>query len=239
LQQGAHIEAKDQGGSTALALAADYGHPDVVRLLLEKGADPVAGGLSGEGALTNAARMGYTTKVALVLERGADLKAKNKALFTMGEAGPVVLQVMPAPTGLIQAQQNQERPSIDYAETAGLLLDRGATIEARNEEDDTRLIWAAENGQTDVVRALLEMGADVEAKNKYGSTALAVAACECTVIDMPETLESMKLLLGKGAHVNVKNKTGSTALMTAASAGRTENMQLLLDKGGNIDSEGQ
>ena len=205
LQQGAHIEAKDQGGSTAVALAADYGHPDTVRLLLEKGADSIAGGLSGEGALTEAVRIGYTTKVALVLERGVDPKTKNEALFIMGESGPVVLQ-MPTPARPVQAQQNQERPDIDCAKTVGLLLDHGANIEARNEEDDTPLMWAAEHGQTDVVRALLERGADVEARNKYGSTALVLAACECAVIDMPETLESMKVLLGKGAKVNAKDK---------------------------------
>ena len=95
LQQGADIEARDQGGSTALALAADYGHRDVVRLLLDRGADPVAGRLSGESALTEAASLGYATKVALVLERGADLKAKSEALFAMGESGPVVLKACP------------------------------------------------------------------------------------------------------------------------------------------------
>lgn len=175
LQQGAHIEAKDQGGSTAVALAADYGHPDTVRLLLEKGADSIAEGLSGEGALTEAARIGYVTKVALVLERGVDPKTKNEALFSMGQSGPLVLP-MSALARPVQTQQNQERPDIDCAKTVGLLLDHGANIEARNEEDDTPLMWAAEHGQTEVVRALLERGADVEARNKYGSTALVVAA---------------------------------------------------------------
>jgi ankyrin repeat protein len=96
---------------------------------------------------------------------------------------------------------------------------------------------AAEHGQSGVVRALLEKGADVEARDKYGFTALIGAACECAVIDMPETLESMRLLLGKGANINAKNKTGTTALMAAASAGRTANIQLLLDKGANIEAK--
>lgn len=116
LRKGADIEARDQGASTPLALAADYGHRDVVRLLLERGADPVAGGLSGEGALAEAARVGYVTKVALVLERGADLKAKNEALFAMGDAGPALV-ALPAPLAHVPAQPKEAPPDIDIAKT--------------------------------------------------------------------------------------------------------------------------
>ena len=231
LQQGAHIDTRDQGGSTALALAADYGHREVVSFLLERGADPIAGGLTGESALSEAASIGYTTKVALILERGADSKAKDEALFAMGESAPAVFHVAPAPVGPVQAQPNQMRPDIDVAKTVGLLLDHGANIEARYFYEATPLMWAAEHGSTEVVRALLERGANVEARDKYGGTALILAACECATIDMPETLESMRLLLKKGAKVNARARDGSTALMAAAFAGRTENMKLLLDNG--------
>jgi ankyrin repeat protein len=235
LQQGADIDAKDQGGSTALALAADYGHRDVARLLLDRGADPVAGGLSGESALTEAAGLGYATKVALVLERGGDLSTKNEALFAMGESGPAVIQVQAAPTRQVQEQPNQVLPDIDIARTVGLLLDHGANVESRNYDEATPLMWAAEHGSTEVVRALLGRGADVEARDKYGGTALIRAACECAIIDMPETLESMRLLLEKGANVNARDTDGGTALMAAASAGRTQNMTLLLDNGAQIE----
>jgi uncharacterized protein len=55
LKKGANIEAKDQGDWTALAVAANYGHADTVKLLLENGADPVAGQLDGDKALFDAA----------------------------------------------------------------------------------------------------------------------------------------------------------------------------------------
>jgi ankyrin repeat protein len=61
LQHGAHIEAKDQGGSTALALAALFGHSDTVKLLLEKGADPIAGRVNSDDALIEAARLQPST----------------------------------------------------------------------------------------------------------------------------------------------------------------------------------
>ena len=235
LQQGADVDTRDQGGSTALALAADYGHPDAVKLLMDKGADPIAGGLSGAGALREAASIGYTTKVALILERGADSKAKDEALFAMGESAPAVFQVTLAPVGPVQAEPNQIRPDIDIPKTVGLLLDHGVNIEARKFYEATPLMWAAEHGSTEVVRALLERGANVEARDKYGNTALILAACECATIDMPETLESMRLLLKKGANVNAKDRDGDTALMTAAFAGRTENMKLRLGSGAQTE----
>ena len=56
------------------------------------------------------------------------------------------------------------------------------------------------------------------------------------VIDMPSTLDSLKLLIDKEANVNSKGSTGDTALMAAASAGRTENAVLLLDRGSQIEA---
>jgi ankyrin repeat protein len=214
LQRGARIEAKDQDGLTAVALAADYRHPDTAKLLLEKGADPIVGHLSGASALIAAAGEGNATKVALVLERGTDLKAKNESLFAMGRSRPLVLK-MPTTAEPIHNQNQEQDGTVGFplesdAAIVRLLLDQGANIESRDEEGATPLMVAAEHGQSGVVRALLEKGADVEARDKYGFTALIGAACECAVIDMPETLESMRLLLGKGANINAENKTGTT-----------------------------
>ncbi len=241
LQQGAKIEAKDRDGLTALALAANYRHPDTAKLLLQRGADPIAGNLSGAGALIAAAGEGNATKVALVLEKGADLKAKNESLFAMGRSRPLVLQMLATAEPIHNQNQEQDGtvgfPFENDAEIVRLLLDHGANIESRDEEAATPLMVAAEHGQRGVVRALLEKGANVAARDKYGNTALIGAACECAVVDMPETLESMRLLLEEGANVNAKNKTGTSALMAAASAGRTANAQLLLDKGANIEAK--
>ena len=242
LQQGAHIEAKDEGGSTALALAADYGHADTVELLIKEGADPIVGGVNSDDALVEAARVANANKVELLLQRGAALKERNEALFAVGESEPAFLEVSSEVPQQIPSPQERDYygtvkfPGMDPAATASLLLDHGATIEARNEDGSTPLMEAADHGGTRVVKLLLERGAHVDAKDNRGNTALIAAACGCAIIDMPDTFDSMKRLLGKGADVNAKNDGGSTALMFAAGWGRARIVQLLLDKGANIDT---
>jgi uncharacterized protein len=57
-----------------------------------------------------------------------------------------------------------------------LLLEKGADIEAKNNNDrSTALHFAAEKGPKAVVRLLLKKGANIEAKDSNGRTALGLA----------------------------------------------------------------
>jgi len=53
-----------------------------------------------------------------------------------------------------------------------LLLEKGANIEAKDNDGDTALINAAIKGETEMVKLLLEKGANIEAKDNKGETAL-------------------------------------------------------------------
>jgi len=92
LQKGAHVDTKDEGGSTALALAAEFGHADTARFPMGKGADKIAAGFEGDDALISAARSGYATKVEILLKRGTSAKVKNEALLALaGKSLPVII----------------------------------------------------------------------------------------------------------------------------------------------------
>ncbi len=232
LNKGANIEAKDSNGSTPLAIAVDYGHPQSADLLLQRGSSLANAGLSGDDAFVDAARSGFVSRVEFLLKRNPSPKAKTDALFAVADTALLIIEVKLPPVPKNQGPFMKE----SWAETAKLLLAVGVDVESRDEEGATPVIHAAEHGNTEVVRALLDKGVDVDAADKDGDTALIAAACECAVIDMPATLDSMKLLLQSKANVNAKNKRGETALMQAADAGRTDNARLLLDSGAKIDA---
>ncbi len=66
-------------GSTALMLAANSGNAEIVRLLIERGANINASeNKKGQTALMWAAAEGHSEIVSLLIERGADAKAVSK-----------------------------------------------------------------------------------------------------------------------------------------------------------------
>ena len=71
LKKGADINAKDNGGNTALMLAALEGRTDVVKLLLDKGADVNAKNNGDFTALGSARVLGYTPIVQLLQQVAA------------------------------------------------------------------------------------------------------------------------------------------------------------------------
>ncbi|PCD23404.1 hypothetical protein AU210_014926 [Fusarium oxysporum f. sp. radicis-cucumerinum] len=65
-------QSRPTSGKTVLQLAACESHPEVVRLLLEKGADANSADLDGRTPLMEAALWGRLENVELLLEHGAD-----------------------------------------------------------------------------------------------------------------------------------------------------------------------
>ena len=76
LQDGADIDAKDKG-DTALILAIQKGHNEVVEALLDAEADPDVQDSISRTALMHAARLGNKDSILLLLDVGADLTIKD------------------------------------------------------------------------------------------------------------------------------------------------------------------
>jgi hypothetical protein len=110
-----------------------------------------------------------------------------------------------------------------YGDLAALqeLVEQGADIHADHEQ---ALLFAANNGHSELVRFLLDHGADIHAKDDL--------ALQWTVDN--GHLEIVRLLLDRGADLHAEN---DIALEWAAEGGRLEIVRLLLDHGADIAAE--
>ncbi len=133
---------EDTYPTTALVCAIENDRFEIVRLLLERGADPNQPEYFGANPLMVAAKKNVEV-VRLLLEKGAAIDGQGSDLV----AGR---------TALMRA--------VDFgkADVARFLLDRGASVNVRSAYGWTALGIAAEDGRTDLARMLLAKGADVD-----------------------------------------------------------------------------
>jgi len=138
LMAGANINAQEKlYGNTALVVASKYGYTEIVKLLLEAGADVNVKNKDGETALMKASYNGYTEIVKMLIDAGADVNIKDRY----------------GTTALMLASL------YGYTEIVELLIKAGANVNIKNSYGGTALRWASANGSTKIVELLKEAGA--------------------------------------------------------------------------------
>jgi ankyrin repeat protein len=166
----------------------------LARLLIERGANVTGqNSIDSSTVLHAAAFPGNHGLVALLLANGADVAATNDIGRT-----PLHFAVQ------------DSWPSADSS-TIDLLIAHGATIDARDSNDETPLLVAASEGNMLIIPALLEHGADARACNKGRATPLHFL---WRLGD--DGHEVAKSLLEHGADVNAADESGKTPLHRAA-----------------------
>ncbi|SPJ80070.1 related to beta transducin-like protein [Fusarium torulosum] len=112
---------------------------------------------------------------------------------------------------------------------AGILLEKGSSVNIKDEDDNTALLLSASCGHRDTASLLLAYRASLEAKNKDGDTPLARTAYKGHV-------STAALLLEKGADIEALNNVQSTPLAIAARQGHVDVVTLLLQNGANNEA---
>jgi ankyrin repeat protein len=196
--------------ATPLHLASESGNVDVVRMLIERGADPTAQSKDGWTVLHHALGSGNVDVVRMLIEHGADPTAQSKDGWTV-------------------LHHASGSGNVDVVR---MLIERGADPTAQSKDGQTVLHRASLSGDVDVVRMLIERGASSTAQNKDGETPLHLVSMDQAPWRAAlEYVEVARILLTHGADVNAKNMNGLTPLHLASQSGYTEVMHVLVEHG--------
>jgi len=180
--QGANVNARPENDRTALLVAASYPHTvDLLRLLLDHGADLRAQDKGGATALALALRSADVEVVRFLVERGLDPNALAPAAQSAGLArhDPATVNYLiaqlpkPFPNVLNIAATWQPAPLI--ARWIQLGADVNATNAAQYARTPVMTAVASETESIDSLKLLLDRGADPNAKMTEGESPLDLA----------------------------------------------------------------
>ena len=116
----------------------------------------------------------------------------------------------------------------NQVEMAELLMERGASLELKDDTLFTPLMVATSSGYTKLSRVLMEAGANVNATGHKGISSLLMA----TKGQFKEIVED---LIYHGVNVNALNEQNFSALMIASGAGRLDLVKILFEAGADVN----
>ena len=194
------VNHKGDDDWSALLCAVAQKHADLVKVLIDAGADIETRDKESWTPLMYACKNGSQPIVKMLVEAGAEVRAAQKDGYTsfIFAAGFGHTETVRYLVGL---------PQIDLSH--------------KDKDGHTSLLAAVERAGADVVEVLLDAGADIEAKLNDGRSPL-LKASKCG------NLQVVKVLLRAGAGVCVTDNKGATCLMLAAHYGHTEAVRTLL-----------
>ncbi|KAI1366280.1 ankyrin repeat-containing domain protein [Xylaria arbuscula] len=195
----------------ALEEAAFKGGVKIIQLLLDRGAHVNAASKILRGALRAAVFTQNVPVVNLLLDNDADVNSQHGLLgTTLGTA-----------------------VSVGDIHLVKLLVSRGADVRLPPNKGESILASAVKKQRSiEILQYLLDSGADINGQDRTGATALHAASCV-------HADAHFRLLLERGADVNGGSYGNAfQAAVSSAPSGDLSVVELLLEKGANINAQG-
>jgi len=191
---------KDENGNPPLIQAARLGHKAICEILLKAGASTEILGAYKRNILLSAARNNHIDIVRICLANYREM------LNSRDEDGYSSLMIA---------------AYFGHLEICNALVLAGVDVCATGPNNNNALHWAAEQGQTEIVKKLAIYKNLLEARDIDGLTPLLIAL-------LGGHTATCEALLKAGADVTVKTKLGRTALHIAAKSGKQELVQMFV-----------
>uniref|UniRef100_A0A670IRL4 Ankyrin 2 n=1 Tax=Podarcis muralis TaxID=64176 RepID=A0A670IRL4_PODMU len=230
-------------GFTPLYMAAQENHIEVVKYLLENGANQSTATEDGFTPLAVALQQGHNQAVAILLENDTKGKVRLPALHIAARKDDTKSAAL-----LLQNDHNadvQSKMMVNRTTESGftplhiaahygnvnvatLLLNRGAVVDFTARNGITPLHVASKRGNTNMVKLLLDRGGQIDAKTRDGLTPLHCAA-------RSGHDQVVELLLERGAPLLARTKNGLSPLHMAAQGDHVECVKHLLQHKAPVD----
>ena len=204
------INSRDKEGMTALDHAAERGHVEVVRILLENGATPLEKDKYGREALAIALASCENTPARIIFEKVLQSSGLQIILKTYAPINQTILHQI---------------ANLGYVKGVEQLLKLGADPHAEDNWGYTPVHLAARKGHTQIVTILLQAISATGRKLRAsfcGHTPLQLAAKHGHDVTVDAILSSHQ------ADCNVRDFLGFTPLHSAAAAGQFSVVETLL-----------
>jgi uncharacterized protein len=200
LSKGGEVDAVDDQGRTALMKAASKSQPDVLHVLVEHGANVNLVDLNGccavEFATGHPASFNYLyPRTSKTLRRNVDVLAPILAVQDQRQAElkeSLVAQGSPDE----RVRDFHQAVQVGDLEATQVYLDAGGLVDAMDEKGNTATLFAANNGQLEVLKVLIANGANANHQDLGGTFPLIAAGirdkCYCYQFLHPLTEERLR-----------------------------------------------
>jgi ankyrin repeat protein len=236
------VHAKDTDGRRPLHWACEGVHFEVLKFLVEKGADVNAQDKDGIAPLHTLTSRGHAEGIALLIANKAKVNIKNASgetpLHYAAQSGRFAIVQQLIDHGAVATSISHsgytpllEAINANSLEITELLIAKGADINLVFREEyygDTPLSFAVRSGNLEMVKSLHLKGANIQYRTKLGANLLHFAAAV-------NKADIVTYLIDSGVDINSVQNGGLTPLHMAAIIGCLDAAELLVARGAKLD----